>query len=123
VELFAEIFNRSNVEVSLEFDYTFLDPDGRVITQGHSQLDMAPSQTNVRQVLTVLPYDFVASGEYRIVLENITGASVTQQSDGTVFVPPSIRLRTTQSLNPSEVVPLEGVSVESRIQVEGMDGE
>lgn len=123
VELFAEIFNRSNVEVSLEFDYTFLDPDGRVITQGHSQLDMAPSQTNVRQVLTVLPYDFVASGEYRIVLENITGASVTQQSDGTVFVPPSIRLRTTQSLNPSEVVPLEGVSVESRIQVEGVDGE
>lgn len=123
VELFAEIFNRSNVEVSLEFDYTFLDPDGQVITQGHSQLDVAPSQTNVRQVLTVLPHDFVASGEYRIVLKNITGASITRQSDGTVFVPPSIRLRTTQSLNPSEVVPLEGVSVESRIQVEGVDGE
>ncbi|GAA0847896.1 hypothetical protein GCM10009113_25030 [Marinobacter szutsaonensis] len=123
VELFAEIHNRSNSNINLEFDYTFLDPEGQVITQGHSQLDLAPEDTNYRQVLTVLPYDFVTSGEYRIVLENVSGATVTRQSEGTVFVPPSIRLRSTQSLNPGEVVPLEGVSVESSIQVEGVDGE
>lgn len=123
VELFAEIYNRSNIDVSLEFDYVFRDPAGQLITQGHSQLGLAPSQSNVRQVLSVLPHDFVASGEYQIVLENITGASVSQQSTGTVFVPPSIRLRSTQSLHPSAVVPLEGVSVESGIQVEGVDGE
>ncbi|MEX2475109.1 carboxypeptidase regulatory-like domain-containing protein [Marinobacter sp.] len=123
VELYAEIYNRSNINVNLEFDYSLTDPDGRIITQGHSQLELAPENTNTRQVLSVLPYDFDASGEYRLVVENVSGATVNSQSTGIVFVPPSIRLKATQSLSPGEVVPLEGVSVESKIQVEGVDGE
>nr|WP_282562562.1 carboxypeptidase regulatory-like domain-containing protein [Marinobacter panjinensis] len=123
IELYAEIYNRSNINVNLEFDYLLTDPDGRVITQGHSQLELAPENTNARQVLSVLPYDFDASGEYRLVVENVSGATVSSQSTGIIFVPPSIRLKATQSLSPGEVVPLEGVSVESKIQVEGVDGE
>ncbi|EDM46100.1 carboxypeptidase regulatory-like domain-containing protein [Marinobacter algicola] len=123
IELYAEIYNRSNIPVNLEFDYSLTHPDGRVITQGHSQLELAPENTNARQVLSVLPYDFDASGEYRLVVENVSGATVSSQSTGIVFVPPSIRLKATQSLSPGEVVPLEGVSVESKIQVEGVDGE
>lgn len=123
IELYAEIYNRSNIPVNLEFDYSLTHPDGRVITQGHSQLELAPENTNARQVLSVLPYDFDASGEYRLVVENVSGATVSSQSTGIVFVPPSIRLKATQSLTPGEVVPLEGVSVESKIQVEGVDGE
>lgn len=123
VELFAEIFNRSNTSVSIEFDYSLLDPAGQVLTQGQAQINLAPDQINQRIDLSVLPYTFPSSGNYQLEVSNITGVEVDELSAGLIFVPPSIRLRATQSLDPNEVVPLEGIPVRSNIQVEGVDGE
>ncbi len=123
VEIFAEVFNRSNSHLSVTFDYRLLDSDGQVLTEGNSQFDLAPDQINQRVPLTLIPYTFIASGNYPLQVDNVTGTTIEELSEGAVFVPPSIRLRATQSLNPNEVVPLEGVSVDSNIQVEGVDGE
>jgi len=123
IDIFAEVFNRSNTDASIAFDYRLLDPSNQVLTQGSAQFDLTADQTNQRLELTVFPYNFVASGYYQIEVTNITGADIQELSQGSVFVPPSIRLRATQSLDPNEVVPLEGVPVNSNIQVEGVDGE
>ncbi|GAA6133812.1 hypothetical protein NBRC116188_06010 [Oceaniserpentilla sp. 4NH20-0058] len=123
VEFFADVHNRSNVPVLVEFDYQFNTPDGQLLTQGSSQIELMPSDINKKQVLSVMPYQFVASGQYQLVLSNVQGATVENQSAGGVFVPPSIRLKATQLLSPNEVVPLEDVNVNSDIQVEGVDGE
>jgi len=123
IELFADVFNRSNTTASISFDYRLLDPSNQVLTQGTAQFDLTADQTNQSLELTVFPYNFVASGYYQVEISNITGTDIQELSQGAVFVPPSIRLRATQSLDPNEVVPLEGVPVNSNIQVEGVDGE
>lgn len=123
VELFAEVFNRSNTNLAVTFDYRLLDPDGQALTEGSTQFNLTPDQINQRVPLTLLPYTFIASGYYSLEVDSVSGANIEELSEGTVFVPPSIRLRATQSLNPNEVVPLEGISVDSNIQVEGVDGE
>ena len=123
IELFAEVFNRSNTAVSIAFDYRLLDPSNQVLTQGQAQLDLPAQQTNQRLELPTFSHNFVLGGYYQLEVSNITGANIEELSQGAVFVPPSIRLRATQSLAPNEVVPLEGVSVNSNIQLEGVDGE
>lgn len=123
IELFAEVFNRSNTTASISFDYRLLDPSNQILTHGSSKFDLAVDQTNQKLELLSFPHNFVASGYYKIEVSNITGTDVSELSQGSVFVPPSIRLRATQSLDPNEVVPLEGVPVKSNIQIEGVDGE
>lgn len=123
IEIFAEIFNRSNTSASIAFDYRLLDPSSQILTQGSTQFDLATDQANQRLELSNFPYQFVASGYYRLEVSNISGVDIETLSQGSIFVPPSIRLRAMQSLDPGEVVPLEGVSVNSSIQVEGVDGE
>ena len=123
IEIFAEVLNRSNTPITITFDYKLLDPLNQELTQGNTQFSLTSNQLNKQVELSVFPYGFVASGYYRLEVTNILGADIEELSEGAVFVPPSIRLRTTQSLQPNEVVPLEGVPVGSNIQVEGVDGE
>lgn len=123
VEIFAELFNRSNSLTEVAFDYRLLGPADEVLTQGSTQLSLTADQSNQTLALSVFPYHFVSSGYYRLEVVNITGAEVEELTTGSVFVPPSIRLRATQSLAPNEVMPLEGVPIKSNIKVEGVDGE
>lgn len=123
IEISAELLNRSNTSMDIAFDYRLLDPSNQVLTQGNAQLSLSPEKRNQKIPLLAFPYNFTASGNYHIEVLNITGSNIGELKEGSVFVPPSIRLRTTQSLQPNEVVPLEGVQVDSNIQVEGVDGE
>ncbi len=123
IEIFAEIFNRSNIATLIEFDYALLDPSDQILTQGHEQINLTADQINHRLELLIFPHTFSASGHYQLEVSNITGVEVKDLITDSVFVPPSIRLRARQSLNPNEVVPLEGVTVKSNIEIEGVDGE
>lgn len=123
VSILAEIFNRSNTIVSLNFNYQLQDPNGQVVTQGSAQFDIEPDQMNVSSQLSIIQHQFGESGYYQLVVTDVVGATVTELSQGAVFVPPSIRVRVTQSLDKNEVVPLDGVPVNSNIRVEGVDGE
>jgi len=123
IEILADVLNLSNTPINVTFDYRLLDPLNQVLTQGNTQFNLTAEQRNKQLSLSVFPYTFNSSGYYRLEVSNVTGADIGELSEGAVFVPPSIRLRTTQSLQPNEVVPLEGVPVNSNIQVEGVDGE
>ena len=121
--LTADILNRSNTETVLDFDYAFKDPQGQNLLSGHATVPLiADGLTSSIELGRVL-HQFIASGNYVLEILNVSGADVEVLSNATVFVPPSIRLEIIQSLNPNEVVPLEGVSVKSNIQVKGVDGE
>lgn len=121
--LTADILNRSNTETVLDFDYVFKDPQGQNLLSGHATVPLiADGLTSSIELGRVL-HQFIASGNYVLEILNVSGADVEVLSNATVFVPPSIRLEIIQSLNPNEVVPLEGVSVKSNIQVKGVDGE
>ncbi len=123
IEIAAELFNRSNSAADISFDYRLLDPDNQLLTQGSTQFALTAAQTNHSLALSVFPYSFNASGYYQLEIVNITGATVNELTTGAVFVPPSIRLQATQSLDPNEVVPLEGIPVNSKITITGVDGE
>lgn len=123
VELYAEIHNRANVAVEIDFDYALVDPTGNIVEEGMRTVVLQPVQANLELLLATFSHSFAVSGDYRLELKNISGATVDQLSKGVIFVPPSIRLEATQSLSPTEVVPLEGIPVTSGIQVKGVDSE
>ncbi len=123
IMLAADILNRSNVDAVLTFDYMIADPQGQSLFNGQAEIPLSPDDSNVSAELGSVLHQFNASGNYLLTLSNIAGAEVFELSTATVFVPPSIRLDVLQSLNPTEVVPLEGVTVKSNIQVKGVDSE
>lgn len=123
IELYADIHNQSNVPVTLDFSYVLRNPDGSEIVQGNQSVQLGPEQTNSRISLSDFPYTFAESGDYLLEIFDLNGAAVDDLATGLVFVPPSIRLEATQSLNPAEILPLEGISVDSRIEIKGVDGE
>lgn len=119
----VEVLNRSNVKASISFNYQLLNPEHQALLQGTKQFELQPSEVNQSIDLPALNQLFTDSGHYLLSITDVVGGEVKNLSEGTLFVPPFIRLKATQSLTPLEVVPLEGVPVESRIELEGVDGE
>ncbi len=123
VALSANLLNRSNVATVATFNYRLKSPSGQVLFEGQKAIELAPEQDNVSTELAVFPYQFSLSGDYIVELSDVGETRVDELVGGNLFVPPSIRLEINQFLTPNEVVPLEGVSVQSNIQVKGVDGE
>lgn len=123
IDFMADIFNTSNINTSVSFDYQLSDPSGGILTTGTAQIDLAPEERNRSFVFETFSYYFSSSGNYQLSISNVNGAELVEIAEGAIFVPPSIRLRATQSLDSYVVVPLEGVAVQSKIQIEGVDGE
>ncbi len=123
VTIESQVLNRSNVPIIVQFNYALVDPSGQMLMDGQGRLELDPGQDSDVRELTIFPYLFPSSGDYPIIISDVSGANVDDAKGGSIFVPPSIRLDIDQFLTPSEVVPLEGVSVKSNIQVKGVDGE
>ena len=123
VELTVDIHNASNTDVDFSFTFTLRHPDGREAVSGSQSVSLLVGQVNREVLLQTFSHSFDASGDYVLEITDLNGVVTEEQILGLIFVPPAIRLEVHQGLNPTEVVPLEGISVDSRIEIKGVDGE
>lgn len=121
--LSVDILNRSNIATEINLAYAFKAPSGELIADGQLLVSLQPDEVNKTVQLTTLPYVFSQSGVYPVALTVNTGVMPSLLQTGQLFVPPTVRLKMSNTLTPQVVIPAPGVSVRQEIEVQGVSGE
>lgn len=121
VEFELTAANRSNVPYEVIIDYQWADPQGQAIVSTNQKIVFNPEELYKQLELDSFAFTFTQSGAYPTSLVISGGPRPSELNTDTINIAPSVRIESTQSIDPNQVTPDGDKRIKLGIKIKGVE--